>query len=85
MLRMVANALLDALIGAVPIAGTVGDIFWRANTANLALVEHYAQPGRRPTRADYGFLFVVTLVFGLMVAIPVFLAIWLAIAFWRLI
>ena len=27
------------LIGAIPVIGTVGDIFWRANVANLALLE----------------------------------------------
>src|SRR5262245_404050 len=79
LIRMVVNALMDALIGAVPIAGSVGDIFWRANTANLSLLERYAKPGRPPTRADYVFIWIVAGVFGLLVAIPVFLSIWLMI------
>ena len=84
MLRMLANALIDALIGAVPLAGTIGDIFWRANTANLALVEQHAHRGRPPTRGDYLFVLGVTLVFGLMLAIPVFLAVWVALLMWQL-
>lgn len=83
MLRMLGNALLDAAIGAIPVAGTVGDIFWRANAANLALVERYAQPGRRPSRGDYVFVFGVTLVFALLVAIPVFLAVWIVAVLWQ--
>ena len=50
LVRMVVNALLDACIGAIPIAGTVGDIFWRANTRNLALLERHARPGLAPRR-----------------------------------
>jgi hypothetical protein len=77
LVRMVGNALLDALIGAIPIAGSVGDIFWRANTANLALLERYAQPGRRPTTADYVFLWAMAAILGLFVAVPVIVGLWL--------
>src|SRR5215213_3040822 len=55
MARMVFNALIDALIGIVPVAGSVGDIFWRANVRNLSLLERHARPGRPPERGDYIF------------------------------
>lgn len=77
LIKMVLNALIDALIGAIPIAGTVGDIFWRANTANLALLERHAIPGRAPDRADYVFVWVAAGLLGLLVAIPVFISVWL--------
>jgi hypothetical protein len=80
MVRMVLNALLDALIGAVPIAGTIGDIFWRANVRNLALLERHARPGIRPRRSDYVFVALMALVFGLIVLIPVLIAFWLSLA-----
>jgi uncharacterized protein DUF4112 len=83
MARMLVNAFLDALIGAVPIAGNVADIFWRANNWNLQLLERHAQPGRPPSTADYLFLCIVALVFGLLIAIPVFLGIFLAALVWR--
>lgn len=83
--RMAANALLDALIGAVPVAGNVGDIFWRANTRNLALLEKHARPGRPPERADYVFVFGLAAIFGLLVAIPFFVALWLAVLLFRLV
>jgi Domain of unknown function (DUF4112) len=81
MARMVINALFDALIGVVPVAGTIGDIFWRANLRNLALLERHAQPGGLPRRADYAFVFVIAAGFGLLLVVPFLLAIWLA---WRL-
>ena len=81
-LRMLGNALLDAFLGAIPIAGTVADVFWRANMRNLALVERHARPGRPPSRGDYAFAFAIAVVFGMAVLIPVALAIWLAMMFW---
>ena len=75
LVRMAVNALVDALIGAVPIAGNVGDIFWRANTMNLALLERHARPGHPPSRGDYFFVFGIAAVFGLALAIPFVLAI----------
>lgn len=82
LVRMVANALLDAAIGAVPVAGNIGDIFFRANTMNLALLERHARPGVPPSRGDYLFVFALAAAFGLLVIIPLVLALWLAIALW---
>lgn len=78
LLRMLGNALVDVVIGIVPVAGTVADIFWRANLKNLALLERYAQPGATPTRSDYVFVFGIVAVFGMVVIVPVMLAIWMA-------
>jgi hypothetical protein len=47
LLRMVGNVALDAVISAVPLAGWVGDVFWRANLRNVALLrEHLERRGR---------------------------------------
>jgi len=78
LVRMVANALLDACIGAVPVAGNVADIFWRANVRNMALLEKHARPGETPTREDYLFVWGLAIAFGILVALPVFMALWLA-------
>ena len=77
LIRMVLNALIDALIGAIPIAGSVGDIFWRANTDNLALLERHAVPGRPPARADHAFVWVAAGLLGLLVGVPIFISVWL--------
>ena len=83
LVRMVANALIDAAIGAVPIAGAVGDIFWRANTRNLALLERHARPGVPPAPGDVAFLWIVAGVLGLLVAIPLVAALTLTVIVWR--
>jgi hypothetical protein len=82
-LRMLLNALIDAAIGAIPVAGQLGDIFFRANVRNLALLERHADPTRQPERGDYVFVLSVLVIFGAVVAIPVFVAIWLASWLWR--
>lgn len=49
LLRMAANVGLDALISAVPVAGSVGDVFFRANLRNMELLRrHLQQQGRSP-------------------------------------
>jgi hypothetical protein len=79
--RMVVNAGLDMLIGLVPILGDIADIAWKANVRNLALLERHAQPGVRPRRGDYIFVFLC-LGFVLLVAlVPIILFGWLL---WRL-
>ena len=48
LLRMVANVGLDAVISAVPVAGSVADVFFRANLRNMALLRrHIERRGRR--------------------------------------
>jgi hypothetical protein len=76
--RMAINAMIDALIGSVPVAGTIGDVFWRANAANLALLEQHARPGETPSRGDYAFVFTVAGVFGLLLLVPVLVGVWLS-------
>ena len=82
MVRMVANALVDALIGAIPIAGNIGDVFFRANIKNLALLDRHAQWGTRPSRGDYAFVFTLAALVGLLAILPLLLALWLALRLW---
>ncbi len=37
--RMVGNILVDLLLGVVPIVGTIGDFFFKANLKNLEILE----------------------------------------------
>ena len=44
--RMVGNVVIEGVVGSVPIAGDVFDVFWRANRRNLALLRrHLAREG----------------------------------------
>lgn len=40
---MVLLVAIDAVIGSVPIAGTVFDAFWKANTWNVGLLERHVE------------------------------------------
>jgi hypothetical protein len=43
--RMVRNLMIDAALGLVPVAGDVFDFFWKANRANLKLLEDAVAQG----------------------------------------
>jgi hypothetical protein len=49
LLRMIGNVGLDAVISAVPLAGWVGDAFFRANLRNMALLRAHLDRPRRVT------------------------------------
>ena len=76
-LRMLLNAAIDLAIGLVPLVGDMFDFAWRANVRNLALLERYAQPGARATRADWAFVLVVLGVLALLAITPLLLIGWL--------
>ena len=39
--RMVGNVVIEGVVGSVPIAGDVFDVFWRANRRNLGLLRRH--------------------------------------------
>jgi len=39
--RMLGNVALDGVIGAVPVAGDVFDVLWRANKRNMRLLREW--------------------------------------------
>jgi uncharacterized protein DUF4112 len=76
-LRMIVNAAIDALVGAIPFLGDLFDFGWKANQWNLALLERHAYEERHAAVGDW--LFVVAMI-ALLVAIavvPFILAGWL--------
>ena len=44
---MIFNAAIDALVGAMPVAGDLFDFAWKSNQMNLALLERHAYEERR--------------------------------------
>lgn len=82
--RMVLNALIDTGIGAIPLVGDLFDFGWKSNTWNLALLEHHATPGRRPTSGDYLFVAICGLVVIVAALVPILLLGWLGFALGRL-
>jgi hypothetical protein len=59
LVRMIANVLLETSIGAIPVAGDVFHIFWKANRRNYRLlIREKEQPGAN-TRRDWMFLAII--------------------------
>jgi len=76
--RMGLNVALNALIGAIPVAGAVFSIWFRSNAMNAALLECYAAAeGRSATLSDWlfvvGVIALVVLIAGGAVAALVWL------------
>lgn len=62
LVRMLTNVAIDALIGAIPVAGDVFDFAWQANLRNVELLErHVAEPAARRAARHWGFVVAGTL------------------------
>jgi hypothetical protein len=75
--RMVLNAALDMLIGLVPLLGDVGDVFWKANLRNMALLERHARPGVLPGRRDYVIVYAAIGLVIVTALAPFVILVWL--------
>jgi hypothetical protein len=77
LVRMIANVLLETAIGAIPVAGDVFHIVWKANRRNYRLLlREREQPGVSTGR-DWMFLAVLLLAALTAAAGPIALLIWL--------
>jgi hypothetical protein len=82
LVRMVLNALIDAGLGMVPVAGDLFDFAWKSNEWNMALLERHAMPGRTATSGDYLFVILCVLVVAAAAALPL-LTLWLLVDWLR--
>ena len=74
--RMLANVVIDVVLGAIPILGDVFDVAWRANSRNVRLLDAWRE---RPTATKRASAFsVAAILIALLVVVA--LAIWGSIA-----
>jgi hypothetical protein len=76
-LRMLINVAIDVLVGLVPFVGDVADVFWKANTRNLALIERHAAEPRPATLADWAFVAGVLASILAVALVPIAVLYWL--------
>jgi hypothetical protein len=77
LVRMIANVLLETAIGAIPVAGDVFHVVWKANRRNYRLlIRERDQPGAN-TRLDWMFLAVLLFAVIAAAGIPIAILIWL--------
>jgi hypothetical protein len=73
-IRMILNSTLDAIIGAVPVAGTFFDIFYRSNNRNVKLLKEHYYEGKHQGSGK-GILILIVL-FALIAIASVSYATW---------
>jgi len=77
LVRMIANVLLETAIGAIPVAGDVFHVVWKANRRNYRLlIREREEPGAN-TRQDWIFLAVLLFAVIAAAGIPIAILIWL--------
>ena len=68
--RMLANSAIDIAIGAIPLLGDAFDLWFKANTRNLALMRRHMERPDLSTRGDWAVLVAlvgsVALIIGLL-------------------
>ena len=77
LVRMIANVLLETTLGAIPVAGDVFHVVWKANRRNYKLlIREREQPGVN-ARRDWLFLALILFTALAAVAIPIAILIWI--------
>lgn len=74
-LLMLGNVIVDAIVGAVPVAGSFFDLFFRANLRNARLMREHYEQGKHRAHAWpmlLGIMFVVIAVFGALFVLLAF-------------
>jgi hypothetical protein len=73
-IKMVMNSTLDAIIGAIPVLGTVFDVFYRSNNRNVKLLQEHYYEGKHQGSGK-GVLVIIVL-FALIVIASISFATW---------
>jgi hypothetical protein len=76
-LRMIINVAIDVLVGLVPFAGDIADVFWKANTKNFALLERHLGEVPASTRGDWLFVAFTVSALLLIATAPLIMVYWI--------
>jgi hypothetical protein len=66
-IKMMLNSTLDAVVGTIPIVGTIFDVFYRSNDRNVKLLKEHYFEGKHQGSGN-GILVVVAFICVLVVA-----------------
>lgn len=79
-LKMIANTVLDLIVGGIPVVGTVADFVIRSNDRNIALYKEFVEDGKHQGSAKW-VLFALLILAFLLIGLVVGLLYWLATLF----
>ena len=77
LVRMVANILLETTLGAIPVAGDIFHIVWKANRRNYRLLIREREQPNSSTGRDWMFLAIILFTAIAAVGIPIGILIWM--------
>jgi len=76
--RMVANVVIEVVVGSIPVLGDAFDIAWRANRRNYALLTGSLYEPRKHTIQSWIFLIALSTGLIMLMLVPMLLMAWLA-------
>jgi hypothetical protein len=71
--RMLLNLGVDALVGAIPLAGDLFDFVFKANEKNVKLLVERSEHGGKARARDWLAVVGAALVFAAAIALPIYL------------
>ena len=77
LVRMVANILLEATLGSIPVAGDIFHVVWKANRRNYRLLIREKEHPGSETRRDWMFLAIIVFTAIAAMAFPLGILIWM--------
>jgi hypothetical protein len=69
--RMLVNVAIEGLVGAIPFAGDLFDVAFKANRRNYQLLKSHLHRSPRQTAGDWLFLILTVLLVGASIALPI--------------
>jgi hypothetical protein len=74
---MIANVLLETALGAIPVAGDIFHVVWKANRRNYKLLIREREQPDANAKRDWMFLAFILFTALAAVAIPIGILIWI--------
>src|SRR5579864_6772054 len=76
LVRMVANVVLETVLGAIPVAGDIFHVFWKSNRRNYRLLIRESEQPDVNARRDWMFLAIILFAAIAAAVIPIGILIW---------
>jgi hypothetical protein len=73
-LRMLANILIDLIVGSVPFVGDLFDFAWQSNRKNMELLDRHAFTSAHPRAGDWLFVTAAVIIAAAGIALPLLVA-----------
>ncbi len=74
--RMLANVLVESIVGIIPIAGDAFDLYWKANNRNAAILRRYLNKKLEPARPHHNWIsYALVITLGALIVALMFLVV----------